>query len=108
MIARIREVSEGWFGFPYDREDVERGSFKGATPPGSYSEGAHSCIFEGNAVLRTDRSDNRTGSNAPFFVASSLRVIDPGQQVHLVENDLQQDGHQAGKAKTGEYIPESP
>lgn len=36
MIANIRTISEGWFGFPID-EAEERGSFKGVTTRDLYT-----------------------------------------------------------------------
>lgn len=45
MIANIRMISEGWFGFPIDQSE-ERGSFKGMTTRDTYTKGAHFVLLK--------------------------------------------------------------
>lgn len=59
MIADIRMISEGWFGFPID-ESEERGSFKGMTTRDTYTKGAHFALLKemlpwGSIVLTTEQ-----------------------------------------------------
>ncbi|CUH38280.1 hypothetical protein JSE7799_01387 [Jannaschia seosinensis] len=59
MIANIRMISEGWFGFPID-ESEERGSFKGMTTRDIYTKGAHFALLKeilsrGSIVLTTEQ-----------------------------------------------------
>ncbi|MFW8637493.1 hypothetical protein [Cribrihabitans pelagius] len=59
MIAKIREISEGWFGFPFDDTD-ERGPFKGVTTRDTYTKGAHFILLKemlpyGSIVLTTEQ-----------------------------------------------------
>lgn len=59
MIANIRMISEGWFGFPID-ESEERGSFKGVTTKDIYTKGAHFALLKemlprGSIVLTTEQ-----------------------------------------------------
>lgn len=59
MIADIRMISEGWFGFPID-ESEERGSFKGMTTRDTYTKGAHFVLLKeilprGSIVLTTEQ-----------------------------------------------------
>ncbi len=59
MITRIREISEGWFGFTIDDTD-DRGSFKGMTTRDTYTKGAHFILLkemlpEGSIVLTTEQ-----------------------------------------------------
>lgn len=59
MIANIRMISEGWFGFPID-ESEERGSFKGVTTKDIYTKGAHFTLLKemlprGSIVLTTEQ-----------------------------------------------------
>lgn len=59
MIAKIKKVSEGWFGFDID-DTNERGSFKGMTTRDIYTKGAHFILLkellpEGSIVLTTEQ-----------------------------------------------------
>lgn len=58
-IARIREISEGWFGFPADKSDL-RGSFRGVTTRDTYTKAAHFVLIKemlpaGRIVLTTEQ-----------------------------------------------------
>ncbi len=59
MIANIRLISEGWFGFPIDKSE-DRGSFKGMTTRDIYTKGAHFALLKemlprGSIVLTTEQ-----------------------------------------------------
>ncbi|MDG1408278.1 MAG: hypothetical protein P8Q50_10715, partial [Octadecabacter sp.] len=60
MITGIRKISEGWFGFPFEDNDDERGSFKGTTTRDTYTKGAHFALLKemlpyGSIVLTTEQ-----------------------------------------------------